>query len=62
MAEIPEVDKFDSLVAQYRNLFNDGPPTVGLPYQDAIEMMEKAIKEGKPHNIADENLPEGAIV
>ena len=41
------MDKYDALIKQYRELFNNSPPLIGLPYEEAIEKMETAIKKRK---------------
>ena len=55
------MDKYDLLIKEYRLLFNDSPPLMGLPYEEAIRRMEKAIKKGKPFSEHDD-IPRGTIV
>ena len=58
MAELPEIDKYDVLIKQYRELFNAVPPIMGLSYEEANKRMEKAIKAGKPFSEYDD-IPGG---
>lgn len=55
------MDKYDLLIKQYRELFNDSPPIMGLSYEEANGRMEKAIKEGKPLSEHDD-VPPGTRV